>query len=73
MPEQALVRGDTDPRALHLPTGGLTANCQVNSQTCAIAWAGMASPKQASPPDALTGTLPPSAVARRAAGPRLRS
>ena len=30
-------------------------SCQVSSQTWAMAWAGMASPKHASPPDGLTG------------------
>src|ERR1700730_10553825 len=30
--------------------------CQVSSQTWAIAWAGTASPKQAKPPEAFTGT-----------------
>ena len=38
-------------------------SCQVSSQTWAMAWAGMASPKQASPPDGLTGILPPMVVA----------
>ena len=38
-------------------------NCQVSSHTCAMAWAGIASPKQASPPDGLTGILPPIVVA----------
>ena len=37
-------------------------SCQVTSHTCAIAWAGTASPKQASPPDGLTGMRPPMVV-----------
>ncbi len=40
-------------------------SCQASSQTCAIVWAGMASSKQASPPDGLTGALPPIVVAPR--------
>ena len=35
----------------------------MSSQTWAMAWAGMASPKHASPPDALTGIRPPMVVA----------
>ena len=38
-------------------------SCQVSSQTCAMACAGMASPKHASPPDGLTGIRPPIVVA----------
>ena len=44
-------------------------SCQVSSQTWAMAWAGMASPKQASPPDGLTGIRPP--MRRRAAAQQL--
>lgn len=38
-------------------------NCHVSSQTWAIACAGIASPKQASPPLGFTGTRPPRVVA----------
>ena len=34
-------------------------SCQTHSQTWAIAWAGMASPKHERPPEGLTGTRPP--------------
>ena len=34
-------------------------SCQTHSQTWAIAWAGIASPKQERPPEGLTGTRPP--------------
>ncbi|SHT11820.1 Uncharacterised protein [Mycobacteroides abscessus subsp. abscessus] len=38
-------------------------SCQVSSHTCAMACAGMASPKHARPPEAFTGTRPPTVVA----------
>ncbi len=37
-------------------------SCQVSSQTWAMAWAGMASPKQDRPPEVLTGMRPPMLV-----------
>ena len=44
-------------------------SCQVSSQTCAMAWAGIASPKQASPPDGVDRD--PAADRRRAAAQQL--
>ena len=41
----------------------LPLSCQTHSQTWAMAWAGMASPKQERPPEGFTGTRPPSVVA----------
>lgn len=56
MAEQALVGGYTHRGALDLPAGGLPLELPGQLAHREIACAGMASPKQANPPEGFTGT-----------------
>ena len=62
MPEEALVGRDGHPGPFDLVPVAVPRSCQTHSQTWAMAWAGMASPKHDRPPEGFTGTRPPSEV-----------
>ena len=55
-----MVKPTLAPSAWRSPAS--PRSCQVSSHTWARAWAGTASPKQASPPLVFTGMRPPSVV-----------